>query len=73
MGRPASLAAIVNAGWFYRIIHGQDRPVQTAEEARDWSNELDTLNELILKAIELRGIRERLQGRSRTDGDDKHA
>jgi len=66
-GRPVSLAGIVNAGWLYRILHRQRLIVKDESDAVRWQEMLDKLNELILKAIELRDIRWRLLPRSSTD------
>ena len=65
VGRATSLAAIVNAGWFYRIWRGLDDPPRTAARAQSRHQDLVQLNEIVLKAIELRDIKDRLDARQR--------
>jgi hypothetical protein len=67
-GTPASLAAIVNAGWFYRILKGRELAIRDEGSAVRWRKELDKLNELTLKAIELSDVRRQLSPRSSSNG-----
>jgi len=60
VGRATTLAAIVNAGWFYRIWRSLDRAPRDGTEARELHAELARLNELVLKAIELSAAKRQL-------------
>jgi hypothetical protein len=68
VGLPTRLAAIVNAGWFYRIWRRSEMAPQNETEARHRREQLDQLNELILKAIELSDIRRQLRTKESLSG-----
>lgn len=68
IGRPTHLAAIVNAGWFYNIWRRPELPPENAGEAKQRCSQLDQLNDLIVKAIELSDIRRQLLAERLADG-----
>jgi hypothetical protein len=71
MGRQTHLAAIVNAGWFYRIWRRPHLPPQNESKAISQSGQLDQLNDLILKAIELSDIGQQLRTKESSSGSGK--
>jgi len=54
--QPASLEAILNAAWFYRIAF-MPAPFEAGEIAEEFLEELETLNRLTLKAAEFAHLR----------------
>lgn len=60
VGRETSVAAIVNAGWFYRIWRDLDAAPVDVSQAHQQHVQLRRLGLLVLKAIELSAIKSQL-------------
>ncbi len=60
VGRETSVAAIVNAGWFYRIWRDLDAAPVDVNQAHQQHVQLRRLGLLVLKAIELSAIKSQL-------------
>lgn len=68
-GRPVRLAAIVNAGWFYRIERGFDALPEGRREATAMRDAIADLNTLVLKGIELSVVKQQLCHEDRMGAD----